>query len=141
MFNISFIMTSINFVVLTRSFIVAEKYMTTVDLQATLQAVKTEYKSIISKSLKDYADSFNLSTEDALQEIFSNQIDLIKGTSKIKVKYRNPFNFENEWAGRGRIPKWMEPYLAYEKIKITKDDFLIERLDHFPLDAPLEEST
>lgn len=38
-----------------------------------------------------------------------------RGKSKAAVKYRDPNNPDNTWAGRGRKPKWLEDALARGK--------------------------
>jgi DNA-binding protein H-NS len=43
----------------------------------------------------------------------------------LPAKYCNPDNPRETWAGRGRIPRWMEPALKAGK---TKEDFLIEKV-------------
>ena len=43
----------------------------------------------------------------------------------LPAKYCNPDNPRQTWAGRGRIPRWMEPALKSGK---TKDDFLIAKV-------------
>src|ERR1700759_4356134 len=43
----------------------------------------------------------------------------------LPAKYCNPDNPRQTWAGRGRIPRWMEPALKAGK---KKDDFLIEKV-------------
>ena len=42
----------------------------------------------------------------------------------LPAKYCNPDNPRETWAGRGRIPRWMEPALKAGK---KKEDFLIEK--------------
>ncbi len=41
-------------------------------------------------------------------------IELEKSTkpAKVAVKYRNPRNQSEEWAGRGRQPKWVQQLIA-----------------------------
>ena len=43
----------------------------------------------------------------------------------LPAKYCNPHNPQETWAGRGRIPRWMEPALKAGK---KKEDFLIEKV-------------
>ena len=45
------------------------------------------------------------------------------GKSSVAVKYRDPKNSENTWAGRGRMPRWM--VTATKGSKAKKEDFLI----------------
>lgn len=43
----------------------------------------------------------------------------------LPAKYCNPDNPQETWAGRGRIPRWMEPALRAGK---KKEEFLIEKV-------------
>jgi DNA-binding protein H-NS len=49
----------------------------------------------------------------AIEDLIGKDVK-VKATpsNKVKVKYRHPENFELEWTGRGRKPKWVEAWLA-----------------------------
>lgn len=96
------------------------------DLMGVIQQIKTNQAGRIRKLVTDYADSFNIPAEEALKQIFPEEMQSItEKPSGIKPKYVNPEDMEQTWSGRGRLPKWMEPWLdkGYEK-----DDFLIENI-------------
>ena len=42
--------------------------------------------------------------------------------AKAKVKFRDPKDAKNTWAGRGRMPKWMAAYIEKGK---KKEDFAV----------------
>jgi len=61
------------------------------------------------RKIRSIADEVGLS----LDELVSSQKG--KAKSKAQVKYRDPNNPENTWAGRGRKPRWLEQALEQGK--------------------------
>lgn len=110
----------------------AEKEVGVEDILSLLGEIQEAQSSLIRKLLVDFAEGFNLSEEDAIRQIFPKQIEkLTESTSAVKPKYVNPDNPEQTWAGRGKIPLWMEPWLdkGYKK-----EEFLISNIENFKKD-------
>lgn len=98
-----------------------------VGLESTLSDIKEKQKRFVREYIGQYASMFNISPEEALKEFFPNEITFIIDEAVhspvfIKPKYVHPTNPELTWAGRGRIPRWMEPFLDKGQ---KKEDFLI----------------
>ncbi|HET6568322.1 MAG TPA: H-NS histone family protein [Rhodothermales bacterium] len=89
---------------------------------------RTELFSLQDQILREIEKRTRQEKEEALRKIRSIAdeagipLSEISGTprgnkrkGKAPIKYRDPNNPENTWAGRGRKPKWLEEALARGK--------------------------
>lgn len=94
------------------------------DLLSLINKIQENQTARIKRLVGDYASSFNLTEEQVLRKIFPDQVTQIaESSSAVRPKYVNPNNPNETWAGRGKTPLWMEPYLHDGQVK---EDFLIK---------------
>lgn len=72
---------------------------------------RKELRDKITELVKDHGLS--------VQDLFGGK----RGKGSVAIKYRDPKNPENTWAGRGRMPRWLAAATRGGKAK--KEDFLV----------------
>jgi DNA-binding protein H-NS len=96
------------------------------DYLEQIQQAKNGYMMSIRDMVTEYAKLMNMSVEDVLREIFPTEAKALADPDRrvLKPLYRNPFNPNEVWSGRGRLPNWMVKLM--DEKGMEKDDFLIE---------------
>jgi DNA-binding protein H-NS len=80
----------------------------------------------VSQSIERIAtERHQLAERIARLDRYSDKGSTGSAPKPLPAKYCNPDNPRETWAGRGRIPRWMEPALRAGK---RKEDFLIEKV-------------
>ena len=81
-------------------------------IPAEIKFREKEVKANVLKELKSLAGSHGFSLSDLVK---GEEAEARSKSSPVKPKYRNPFNAEETWAGRGRQPRWVRDHLAQGK--------------------------
>jgi DNA-binding protein H-NS len=78
-------------------------------IPAELKRREAQEKINILNEVRAFAKARGYAIEDLIGK--DAKVKVPSG-NKVKVKYRHPENFELEWTGRGRKPKWVEAWVA-----------------------------
>jgi DNA-binding protein H-NS len=78
------------------------------DIESALKAAEVRERKEALKAAEKAAAEFGFS----LGELAGNGKGAGAKSGKAAPKYRNPFNHEETWTGRGRKPKWVHEALA-----------------------------
>jgi len=79
-------------------------------------------KAEAKKKIQAIAQEAGFPVAELVQEIKPVRKRKTVKRAKAQVKYRDPKNAKNTWAGRGRMPKWMAEEIEKGKIK---EDFAV----------------
>ena len=88
-------------------------------LDAVIKARQTEALQDLHTELTHKAQQFGVTLEDVLQHAGKPH----RAKRNIAPKYRDPENPQNTWAGRGRLPAWLQTHLDAGR---DKHEFLID---------------
>jgi DNA-binding protein H-NS len=81
--------------------------------------VDTKKSKAAFEKLRKEAIELARSHGTTLRELFGRTP---KGKSSLRIKYRDPQNPANTWAGRGRMPRWLAEAIKSGK---KREDFLV----------------
>ena len=97
-----------------------KRVITMIDLNNSSDAELQEIISNAAKALKDRQRSKRKEVIAQIKELAAS-IDatveinedkkIVRKTSKVAIKYRDPNNHENTWTGRGVMPRWLRDLL------------------------------
>jgi DNA-binding protein H-NS len=88
-----------------------------------LLALRDQIDTLLAERVD--AERRQLAERMARLDRYSSKGSAVSAQKPLPAKYCNPDNPRETWAGRGRIPRWMEPALKAGK---KKEDFLIEKV-------------
>lgn len=91
------------------------------DVERELKKRERRAKAEAKKKIQAIAQEAGFAVSELLAEAKPKKRPT-KKRAKAKVKYRDPKNAKNTWAGRGRMPKWMTAYVEKGK---KKEDFAV----------------
>lgn len=93
------------------------------DIDRELKKRERKAKAEAKKKIQAIAQEAGFPVTELVEEIKPTRRRKSSGKrAKAKVKYRDPKNPKNTWAGRGRMPKWMAAEIEKGK---KKEDFAV----------------
>jgi len=91
------------------------------DVERELKKRERMAKAEAKKKIQAIAQEAGFAVSELLEEA-KPKTRKTKIRAKAKIKYRDPKNAKNTWAGRGRMPRWMAAYVEKGK---KKEDFAV----------------
>jgi len=91
------------------------------DVERELKKRERMAKAEAKKKIQAIAQEAGFAVSELLEEA-KPKTRKTKTRAKAKIKYRDPKNAKNTWAGRGRMPRWMAAYVEKGK---KKEDFAV----------------
>lgn len=91
------------------------------DVERELKKRERMAKAEAKKKIQAIAQEAGFAVSELLEEAKPKKRKT-KTRAKAKIKYRDPKNAKNTWAGRGRMPRWMAAYVEKGK---KKEDFAV----------------
>ncbi len=91
------------------------------DIDRELKKRERKAKAEAKKKIQAIAQEAGFAVSELVQEVKPTKRKSGK-RAKAKVKFRDPKNSKNTWAGRGRMPKWMVAEIEKGK---KKEDFAV----------------
>lgn len=91
------------------------------DIARELKKRERRAKAEAKKKIQAIAQEAGFAVSELMEEA-KPKTRTTRKRAKAKVKYRDPKNANNTWAGRGRMPRWMAAYIEKGK---KKEDFAV----------------
>jgi len=92
------------------------------DIDRELKKRERKAKAEAKKKIQAIAQEAGFPVAELVQEMKPVRKRKTVKRAKAQVKYRDPKNAKNTWAGRGRMPTWMAEEIEKGK---TKEDFAV----------------
>jgi DNA-binding protein H-NS len=91
------------------------------DIDRELKKRERKAKAEAKKKIQAIAQEAGFAVSELVQDTKPAK-QATRKRAKAKVKFRDPKNPKNTWAGRGRMPKWMAAQIEKGK---KKEDFAV----------------
>ena len=92
------------------------------DIERELKKRERKAKAEAKKKIQAIASEAGFAVTELIAEVKPKRSKSTGKRAKAKIKYRDPKNPKNTWAGRGRMPKWMAAEIEKGK---KKEDFAV----------------
>lgn len=92
------------------------------DIERELKKRERKAKAEAKKKIQAIAQEAGFAVTELIADAKPKRAKSTRKRAKAAIKYRDPKNPKNTWAGRGRMPKWMAAEIEKGK---KKEDFAV----------------